>query len=481
MHDDNLLVRITHQARHSYLLTPITDLIADARTGRAKYAILTDLDVSYLVFHAMNFIIRNMGSNIAGVEESRVKEDLQKVVAMMAPDKLDKDCAKAAALVIETLLNADNSYYPYRYKYFDSISQGWKALDVKLVEFQSDNLKAYYKLGEQGFLVFRSMLEKSLDVQAEMEAYIIQLYIDKKDYVKASQLIGEGTETLIETQHRLLEMRRRVDHMVRIDSDEIRSETEAIHVRIDRALRKNQQTYQQIPTIAHDGSDNDRQLQDLDKRFSRFIGMFAKTVNMIEDNLHHFESRLMSRISNINKSNLVDFSIYNHVMRPLLLKTEDEMQPLLDDILCALFPARLKRIDSPYQLVKENISRLSEVEDEPENWQEDRVSDELDVIDDTDKYFINANHNIGFRNLILEKLAIGPVKLSDILNEYRDEYEFYQLKSFYLYLLSEYFLSEKERDDKFSIEKVDKVVSISGLYKGNDLLITKKSEVVTHG
>lgn len=479
MQTDSVLMRITHQSRQSYLMTPITDLIATAKAGRGKFSVLSDLDVGYLTFHAMTFIIRNMGGSVAGVEETRVKENLAEMVSVMAPDKGAKECAKAASLIIETVMNSANSYYPHRYRYYDGLDGEFKIVAVKLLELHLFDDQNYYRIGEQGFLVFRSMLEKSLDVQQEMNAYIIQVYMEQRDYLKASQLIDEGVETLIETQHRLLEVRRRIDHMVRIDYRQVKSECRLIHDRIDKALVKNKMTYQQIPPLANDGSESDQQLKVLDRRFLEFIEMFAKTVNMVEETQEHLEARLVARISQRGGNAMMDFSVYGHVLSPLLLKREGELGSVLDDLLCALFPARLRSIDSPYQLIKSQLTMLSE-EDKPEEWQAERVEEEFELLEKGDPYFTKEEHNKGFRDLVLQALEDGDVRLSEMLTRYQEEFSHYQLKSFYLYLLGEYL---NQTDVEFMVSKMDDLIMVTNVYEGNDLLVARiaEQEEVNHG
>lgn len=473
---DDTLIRLTGQAKHSYLITPITDLIASARGGRGKYAILANLDVSYLAFHLMTYIIRNMANHISGVEEAAAQDNLTKMISVMAPEMLDKECVKACHLIIETIMNSKDSYYPYSYRYYDGLDNEFKVVEVKLLELRLDEGKHYYRMAEQGFLVFRSMLVKSVDIQQEMNAFIIQIYMEQKDYQKASELISEGKETIIETQHKLLEMRRKIDHMVEINYKDIEDECNNIRARIDKAYEKNMMTYSQIPALSNDGSKSDSQLKILDDNFLDFIEMFAKTVNMIEGTLSHLESRLISRISQRSGNRMVDFSIYNHVLMPLLLKSEKEIEPLLGSLMCALFPARLRKLDSPYQLVKNNLGRLTEVVEVEDSWQEDKKEGVLISESKEDVHFTDLKHNTEFRNMVLSEIESGPVSMSFLLDKYYDEYSYYKLKSFYLYLLFENIGIEKDKDKDIDVSKIDEIVKVRGIYEGNDLLIQKKTK-----
>jgi len=462
--------KIAMQTKNSLYLRPIYKLINDATTGRGRFSVTDGVDVGYLIYFFMTIVIRHMGTTSAGLRRDDAIDSMIALIKKMKSELKTTEATKIAVLVVDELLNESESFQAHQFDYFDGHEECIKKVQFKIIDFRIDDgdSSPFCRLTEEGFFAFRSMINTSADLLQEMNAFVVQYYIEQKDYFQAIQSINEGITTLLETQGVIQEIRRRLEFSQRINYKKFKEQCIKINNRIEPAFNRINDTYNLVPLLANDGSEADQQIKLLDHKFLEFIEMFSQTINSISDTREKIENRLISRINNSSKDSIINFSLVSDALEPLLLMKQIDIEHLSLDFNRLLFPAVIKKIESPYQWVVTNLSRL----EIPDAFEEDDFFEKKDektiVVEEKDTYFTKGIHNIEFKSIVVNALSTGPKKLSWLLSENKPIFEKYKLKSFYLYLLGEYL---EPMSDIFFITKLDEIINVDDTYQGNELLI----------
>ena len=478
-------IQIQNKARVSMTLMPLYQLFDKAQKGNSKYAVLKDLDIHYLTFLAFNVIIEQSGDHHQfGASFEYVKNILSKSILSLSRKLKEKEGEKAAEIILNDLMNVSDSFRGHETKFYNPKAHETEVYNFKLIELNRDDGQDYIKLSEAGFMIYFCSDVKGVDLIKEFQAEMTRRFIQRGDFGKATLSVTQGKTILRETQSRISNIRIKTDRALVPQYDVFRDECERIYEDLERVEGDHKMVFNEIPDEANDGSKRDMQIKELFRNCEELIELFAETKDLVHQTRKHLRSRIEHRLNNSVK-NAINLSLYDHILKNLILLEPEQLQPEVSGLISSILPARIELIKSPYQIVKEKLDGLFEPVVEDAVFDQKDLEEKLstEVIEDT--FYLDHSHDVSFKDLIQGELDSGKeVTLSYMLNLCANDHGFdsLKLKSLYLYILIQRLedqRSNKDDDDDqlaiqtidFKVSRLSKWVDIQDLYFGNDLKI----------
>lgn len=475
---ENNRTKISQQAKFTMYCHPIHDLISDVLENRAgKYDKwqTNKLDITYLIYHLFATVIRSMGTSSSGAGFDALSLSLVEEIHVMNPDLPVQEAKNIARFLINRLQNESEGFVHFSYNVFNFDVKTLQNIHFALIDrvmYESDNT-TFFKLSEEGFFCFRSMINANVDLLSEMNAFVLNYYIENKDYEQAIQTIFDGFDILKETINSINNLKRKVEYAQVIDYELYVNESKKLDKRVTPVSEKINAIFDLIPPRTGDGSLSDMQIKELNTHFNEYINMLSKTINLLTETKRYISARNDAQINAISAAKFFSFSLYDDVLAPMILMSTNSLAGHHKAISAAMFPAVLPAIESPWYWVQRHKHLLNMDEQSNPNNIEFSKPPALLTDDDLDIYYIDDKATNRFRKLTLNLLEPGEQTLLSVMDTLEPTLNKRELKSFYNYVLCEYC---REDNSPFVIEKMDEIVNSSN-YIGNNLMIKKyKSE-----
>lgn len=249
---------LARQQRNLLLMRPLFELALKSRRSDGGETIWFGLDTNYLALALLVFIMdggtlgkgRTLHEVITYVAEAaqRMKSSLQ-----------EEDARRVALEVLDTLHNAENKTQQFTFEYFDAVNGEPRTHSFFLLRYErsEDNDEYYFKVSDEGFLVYLGMLDfGAADMQALMEKMLHEFIrrgnIDQA--LDASQrALYEGKRYFEQISNQLLRAHR-IPDSVRWQEDLVPKLDQARH-HIDGRLEEEHQLLQATTESLNNAGD----------------------------------------------------------------------------------------------------------------------------------------------------------------------------------------------------------------------------------